>query len=244
MTLVGVAQGYRPYPGNGGWASGPARSQAVRDGAPAPQYPSPAPYYASAAQYPSPAPYYASPPAAASVPGQEPPALAALVIKLAGKVKAWLKQMKSKVRAALSSARGTAGQARPVAPPPVPAPMPAPAPAPVPVPAPVPAPAPAPVPPAAPVPAPALPVPPAPPAAPAALSSEELAIAQALGVPADRRTFDKVYEEMRALHDQNALGPGVQQPRYVSQLQEVLTDLGYPVPVTGQFDQATTSAVL
>lgn len=94
-----------------------------------------------------------------------------------------------------------------------------------------------------PQPAPPAPVP-APPLRPAELTSEEKAIATAVGIPATRGDFDMYVDEMGAVHDQNALGPGCVQPRYVSELQQLLASYGYQVAVTGAFDAATTAAVL
>lgn len=195
------------------------------------------------------------PQAGVMAPNQSNSPIQALLEKWHRKLVAFLRRAAARFDTALVPLPSSAGPQPPYAPvyppspsgpAPVAAPPPAPAPRPMPMPPPeprftqpVPAPRPAPAPPPPP-PAPQ----PAPPPKPTALTDEERAVAQALGIPASRASIDKLIEEMNAVHVQNALGPGVQQPRYVSQLQEILTRLGYPVPVTGQFDEATTQAVL
>ncbi len=168
-------------------------------------------------------------------PSQEMGPFASLIVKWLTKIAAFFTRLGGKQSAPPPVASVPVPVTPPapvVAPPPVwqPAPGPAPAPAPVPQPAPTPAPQPAPA--------------PAPAPAPQALTAEEMAIARTIGIVPDRANFNRLLEEMGAIHDQNAMGPGVGQPKYVSQLQEVLARLGYPVPVTGQFDEATTQAVL
>ncbi len=110
----------------------------------------------------------------------------------------------------------------PAAPPLPPPPPPPPAPAPPPLPAPV----------------------PGAPAAPGELSAAEREVCRRAGAAPSRRNYDMVVDEAQAYEAQNALGPGSAQPRFTRELQAWLTDYGYPVPVTGAFDQATIDAVL
>jgi hypothetical protein len=108
-------------------------------------------------------------------------------------------------------------------------------------PAPAPAsPAPAPAPSPAPAPAPAGP----PPAPTGDLTPEERAIAEWAGIEPSRHSYTYLMDEMAAIFDQNAIGPGVNQPKYVSELQGWLKHFGYDVDQNGQFDAKTTAAVL
>jgi hypothetical protein len=78
----------------------------------------------------------------------------------------------------------------------------------------------------------------------AGLSAEEAQIAQQQGILATRENFDAFVKEAQALEAANAVGPGSTDKDAVTELQQVLTTFGIPVPVTGQFDQATANAVL
>jgi hypothetical protein len=86
----------------------------------------------------------------------------------------------------------------------------------------------------------------APAPAPAAnqLSADEQKIAQQQGILATRENFDAFMKEAQALEAAKALGPGSVDPQSITELQTLLKQWGYPVNPTGQWDQATTDAVL
>jgi N-acetyl-anhydromuramyl-L-alanine amidase AmpD len=77
-----------------------------------------------------------------------------------------------------------------------------------------------------------------------ALSAEESQIAQQQGILATRENFDAFMKEAQALEAQNAIGPGSTDKEAITELQQILAQWGYPVQATGQFDQATTDAVI
>jgi N-acetyl-anhydromuramyl-L-alanine amidase AmpD len=124
-----------------------------------------------------------------------------------------------------------------------------PTPSPVPTPAPVPTPVPpTPVPPTpGPIPTPPVPTtvtPPAPQPQPTPGSIDYGAIAQRYGLQADPANVQQFLTEVKGYQQHGALGPGSDQTTAIRDLQTALGRLGYQVPATGQYDAATSQAIM
>ncbi|MDB5098708.1 MAG: hypothetical protein JWM80_3129, partial [Cyanobacteria bacterium RYN_339] len=76
------------------------------------------------------------------------------------------------------------------------------------------------------------------------LTADELNIATQQGIDPSRANFNAFMTEAQTLEANNALGPGSADTKSVTELQTLLKQWGLPVNVTGQWDQATTDAVL
>lgn len=81
-------------------------------------------------------------------------------------------------------------------------------------------------------------------AAPAALTAAQQQICEQQGLLATADNYNAFMTDAQAIQNQNALGPGSNDPQSISELQQVLAGWGYQVSVNGQWDQATTNAVL
>lgn len=76
------------------------------------------------------------------------------------------------------------------------------------------------------------------------LSPADQAIATQYGLQASKLNIDAFRAEVGSYQANGTLGPGVQNPDGVKQLQLALARLGYPAAATGAYDQATAQAVL
>ncbi|MEB3285334.1 MAG: peptidoglycan-binding protein [Candidatus Sericytochromatia bacterium] len=76
------------------------------------------------------------------------------------------------------------------------------------------------------------------------LSQNELMVAQQNGIQANRDNFNLFMQEAQALESSQALGPGSTNSDAIRELQQVLQSWGYAVTPSGQWDGATTEAVL
>ena len=79
---------------------------------------------------------------------------------------------------------------------------------------------------------------------PNGLTPEEAQLAAQQGLLATKDNVAAFMREAQGLEQTNALGPGVNNPQAVGELQTLLKQWGYNVNVTGAWDQATSDAVL
>lgn len=70
------------------------------------------------------------------------------------------------------------------------------------------------------------------------------AIAKQYGLQNTRENVQAFLAELQAYEKEGALGPGINAPNDVKELQEILKSFGYQVSVNGMFDQATGNAVV
>ncbi|MEB3223890.1 MAG: peptidoglycan-binding domain-containing protein [Candidatus Sericytochromatia bacterium] len=85
---------------------------------------------------------------------------------------------------------------------------------------------------------------PAPPA-PGGLAGDDATLAAQFGLLADPANVAAFKATLAGVKAQpNVIGPGFVGPDTVGELQQVLTQLGHPVPVTGQFDAKTAEALM
>ncbi len=76
------------------------------------------------------------------------------------------------------------------------------------------------------------------------LPADEAALAQRYGLQASRANIAAFRAEVAQYQTNGTLGPGVNNPDAVKQLQLALGRLGYPVQATGQYDQATVQGLI
>jgi hypothetical protein len=76
------------------------------------------------------------------------------------------------------------------------------------------------------------------------LSADALAMCQQQGILATQANFTAFMNEAQALEAQDAIGPGAPAGEAITELQQLLSTWGYTVQATGQWDDATTAAVL
>ena len=75
------------------------------------------------------------------------------------------------------------------------------------------------------------------------LTPEEAAIAQRYGLQPTKANIAAFRTEVSSYAANGTLGPGVNNPDAVKQLQMALARIGYQVQASGQYDQATVAAV-
>ncbi|MBM3269799.1 MAG: peptidoglycan-binding protein [Candidatus Sericytochromatia bacterium] len=76
------------------------------------------------------------------------------------------------------------------------------------------------------------------------LTPEEAALAQRYGLQPSKANIAAFRAEVSQYQANGTLGPGVNNPDAVKQLQLALARLGYQAPASGQYDSATAQAVI